>query len=124
MVPNKSDFLGLSTHDLLTRRRTLARSVGDLELVLLGSLVEQGRRCGKAGCRCASGAPQDAHGPYAYFTARRGGRGGRGWRGMKYVPAALAGPVRAFLENGERAGEVLAEISAINVELLARRALG
>ncbi|HEX9032545.1 MAG TPA: DUF6788 family protein [Streptosporangiaceae bacterium] len=120
MVPNKSDFLGLSTRDLLTRRRALARSIGDLEQVLLGSLVEQGRRCGKAGCRCASGAPEDAHGPYAYFTARRGGRG---WRGMKYVPAALAGPVRACLENGERAEEVLAEISAINVELLARRAL-
>ena len=120
MVPNKSDFLGLSTSDLLIRRRALARSIGHLEHVLLGSLVEQGRRCGKVGCRCATGAAEHAHGPYAYFTARRGGHG---WRGMKYVPAGLVGPVQACLENGERVEEMLAEISAINVELLARRAL-
>lgn len=42
---------------------------------------------------------------------------------MRYVPAALLPRVRAALRQGEQAEAVLAEISAINVELLARRAL-
>jgi hypothetical protein len=99
---------------LLARRRRLAGRLGDVEHVLAGSLVEQMRRCGKPGCRCAGG---DAHGPYAYFAPRRSGRG------MRYVPAALVASVRACLRHGEHIEAVLAEISAINVELLARRAL-
>lgn len=117
VVAQKADVLRLSTRDLLARRRRLARCLGDLEHVLLGSLVEQMRRCGKPGCRCESAAPQDTHGPYAYLTPRRG------WRGMKYVPGALVGSVQACLRQGEHVEAVLAEISAINVELLARRAL-
>ena len=37
--------------------------------------------------------------------------------------AALAGVVRRYLQRGEQAEAVLAEISAINAELLARREL-
>ena len=37
--------------------------------------------------------------------------------------AALAGVVRRYLRRGEQAEAVLAEISAINAELLARREL-
>jgi len=99
----------------MDRRRLLAACLGDVEQVLLGSLVEQERRCGKPGCRCARG---DLHGPYAFFTPR----GGK--RGMKYIPAAMLDRVRAFLQRGADAEAVLAEISAINLELLARRALG
>jgi hypothetical protein len=98
---------------LLARRGRLAARLGDVEQVLLGSLVEQMRRCGKVGCRCARGDP---HGPYAYFAPRRG-------RGMRYVPSALAASVRACLRRGEDVEDVLVEISAINLELLARRAI-
>jgi hypothetical protein len=42
---------------------------------------------------------------------------------MRYVPAAMVAPARTCLGEGERVEAVLAEISAINVELLARRAL-
>lgn len=115
MVRHKSDFLMLSTEDLLVRRREMASCLGDLEDVLLGSLVEQTRRCGKADCRCATGEP---HGPYSYLTSRRGRRG------MRYVPAAMASVVAAYLSRGEQVEAALAEISAINVELLARRELG
>jgi len=99
---------------LLVRRHRLAARLGDVEFVLLGSLVEQMRRCGKDGCHCAKGDP---HGPYSYYTPRSPGRG------MKYVSAALASKVRACLRHGEQVESLLAEISAINVELLARRAL-
>jgi len=115
MNGHKNDLAVMSRRQLLARRRTLAGRIGDVEQVLAGSLVEQARRCGKAGCRCADGEP---HGPYAYFAQRARGRGR-----LRYVPAGLVETVRGHLRRGEQVDAVLAEISAINAELLARREL-
>ena len=115
MNAHKNDLHGLSTPQLLAKRREAAARLGDVELVLAGTLAEQARRCGRPGCRCAAGEP---HGPYAYFTPRPAGRGR-----ARYVPAALAGVVRRYLHRGEQAEAALAEISAVNAELLARREL-
>jgi hypothetical protein len=115
MSMHKKDLRDLSTRQLLARRRAAAARLGDVEGVLAGTLSEQTRRCGRSGCRCDGGQP---HGPYAYFTPRPGGRGR-----ARYVPAVLAGVVRRYLRRGEQVEAVLAEISAINAELLARRAL-
>lgn len=106
---------GVTTRQLLGRRRRLAARLGGVEELLAGSLVTQTRRCGRPGCRCAEGEP---HGPYAYFSPRPGGRGRLG-----YVPAALTGVVGRYLRRGAEVDAVLAEISAINAELLARREL-
>ena len=111
----KNDLGSLSTRQLLARRRAVAGQLGDVEQVMAGTLTEQGRRCGRPGCRCERGQP---HGPYAYLTPRPAGRGR-----ARYVPSALAGVVRRYLRRGEQAEAVLAEISAINAELLARREL-
>jgi hypothetical protein len=116
MREHKKDLGSLSTRALLARRRALAGRLGEVEQVLAGSLVEQTRRCGKPGCRCADGEP---HGPYAYFAPRTRGRGR-----LKYVPSGLVEVVRGHLRRGEQVEAVLAEISAINAELLARRELG
>ncbi len=115
MSEHKNDLAGLSTRALRARRRRLAARLGDVEAVLAGSLVEQTRRCGKPGCRCAAGDP---HGPYAYFAAKTAGRGR-----SKYVPSHLVAVVRAGLARAEQVEVVLREISAINAELLARREL-
>jgi hypothetical protein len=116
MSRHKNDLSAMSARQLLARRRMLAgRVAGDAEQVLTGSLTEQMRRCGKAGCRCAAGEP---HGPYAYFAPRARGAGR-----LRYVPAGLAGTVRRYLQRGEQVEAVLAEISAVNAELLARREL-
>jgi hypothetical protein len=115
MKEHKNDLAVMSVRQLLARRRALAGRVGDVEQMLAGSLVEQTRRCGKAGCRCAGGEP---HGPYAYFAPRPGGRGR-----LKYVPSGLVEAVRGRLRRGEQIEAVLAEISAINAELLSRREL-
>jgi hypothetical protein len=112
---NEIGLAGMPTRQLLSRRRALAERLAGAEQVLTGTLTEQTRRCGKAGCRCAGGEP---HGPYAYFAPKTAGRGR-----LRYVPASLAGVVRRYLRNGEEAGRLLAEISAINAELLARREL-
>jgi hypothetical protein len=115
MDAHKNDLARMSVRQLRARRRVLASRLGDVEHVLAGSLAEQSRRCGRPGCRCADGEP---HGPYAYFTPRPGGRGR-----ARYVPAALADAVRRYLQRGTEVEAALAEISAINAELLARREL-
>ena len=115
MNTHKNDLQGLSARQLLSRRRTAAARLGDVEQVLAGALAEQARRCGRPGCRCADGEP---HGPYSYFTPRPAGRGP-----ARYVPAALAGVVRRYLRRGAEVEAVLAEISAINAELLTCREL-
>ena len=115
MNAHKNDLRDLSTRQLLARRRAAAGQLGDVEQVLDGTLTEQARRCGRPGCRCADGEP---HGPYAYFTPRPAGRGR-----ARYVPAALAQVVRRYLRRDEQVQAALAEISAINAELLARREL-
>ena len=115
MNAHKSDLSGRSTRALLKRRRRLAARLGDVEGVLIGSLTEQTRRCGRSDCRCGAGQP---HGPYAYFTPKPAGRGR-----SRYVPAGLVAAVRARLARGEQVATLLAQISAINAELLARREL-
>ena len=105
----------MSTPTLLDRRHRLVARLGEAELLLAGSLVEQTRRCGKAGCRCAEGEP---HGPYVYFAPKTAGRGR-----LRYVPAALLEVVSRCVATGIEVEAVLAEISTINAELLARREL-
>ena len=115
MKVHKNDLSRTSTRALLARRRRLASRLPDVEQVLVGSLSEQTRRCGRSGCRCAAGSP---HGPYVYFTPKPAGRGR-----ARYVPDGLVAAVRAWLARGEQVAAVVAEISAINAELLARREL-
>lgn len=59
------------------------------------------------------------HGPYTYLSPRPSGRGR-----LRYVPSELVAAVRAQLHRGEQVETVLAQISAINLELLSRREPG
>jgi hypothetical protein len=111
MNTHRIDLAGLSTAELRSRRDRLVAGLPQAAAFLAGSLVEQRRRCGKEGCRCARG---ELHGPYAYLSVA-----GR----MVYVPAVLADAVRARLEVSKRLAGALEEISAVNLELLARREL-
>ena len=116
MIAHKNDLSSVSTRTLLDRRHRLVARLGEAELLLAGSLVEQTRRCGKAGCRCAEGEP---HGPYVYFAPKTAGRGR-----LRYVPAALVEVVRRCVHTGTEIEAVVAVVSAINTELLGRRELG
>lgn len=110
------ELRGRSTKGLKQRRRRLMGRLPEASEVLRGAVTSQGRRCGKAGCRCVRG---ELHGPYTYVAVA--GVGGRGR--MVYVPAALGEVVARRVAATERFDAVAAEISAINVELLARREL-
>jgi len=113
----KTDLGSMTVRQLRARRRRLARSLPDVEALIAGSVVDQGRRCGKEGCRCATG---QLHGPYTYVVLPRAGGRSR----TVYVPAAAADAVRKGAAVSGRVRDALEEISAINVELLARGALG
>jgi hypothetical protein len=106
------DLAGLSLRQLRDRRRRIARRIPDLEAVVAGSLQDQRRRCGKQGCRCTRG---ELHGPYLYLSMRAGRR-----TRMLYVPAELAEQVRQGVSTNTEVQAALAEISAINLELLKR----
>lgn len=106
------DMTGLSLRQLRERRRRIARQVPDLQTVIAGSVQEQRRRCGKEGCRCARG---ELHGPYLYLSMRAGRR-----TRMLYVPVELAEQVRGAVRTNAAIESALAEISAINLELLRR----
>lgn len=100
-----------STAELRSRRAELLAGLPAADRLLPGAVIEQHRRCGKEGCRCARGEP---HGPYVYLQVA-----GR----LMYVPLALADMVRSQVEVSQRLREALEEISGINVELLSRREL-
>ena len=114
MITHKTtqDLAGLSLRQLRDRRRRIARRIPDLEAVVAGSLQDQRRRCGKEGCRCTRG---ELHGPYLYLSMRVGRRSR-----MLYVPAELAEQVRQGVSTSTEVQAALAEISAINLELLKR----
>ncbi|MDT9126820.1 DUF6788 family protein, partial [Escherichia coli] len=70
-MTGESSLKELTDRQLLARRRGLAGAVTDLEATLPGALVQQGRRCSSAGCRCRRG---ELHGPYRYLALYTGGR--------------------------------------------------
>jgi hypothetical protein len=111
----KAGFGHLSTQQLRARRRRLAGRGLDFTQMMAGSLVSQSRRCGKPRCGCVTGDP---HGPYLYLSTATAAPSR-----LRYVPAALADGVKRRLRATAAVHAVLAELSAINVELLARREL-
>lgn len=112
-MPDKTEVAAITTRALRARRRRLAGSLPDLEGLISGSVVNQGRRCGKEGCRCARG---ELHGPYTYVVLPRVG----GRTPTVYVPAAAAEAVRRGAATSRQVRAALEEISAINIELLSR----
>ncbi len=120
MVNKNRDLTRLSVRQLRTRRRRLAADLPDVEALLRGTLVDQHRRCGKEGCRCTQG---QLHGPYTYLATSRAVDRTRGRSRLLYVPAALAELVRRRVDQTAQVEAVLAQIAAINAELLARREL-
>lgn len=111
MGSDKNDLAGLGAGELRARRSALAARLPEAGGLLPGTLVERRRRCGKGGCRCARG---ELHGPYTYLQA-----GPR----LVYVPAGLAQTVARHVETSVLLRDLLGQICAVNLELLARREL-
>jgi hypothetical protein len=116
MTHKTENLDGLTVRQLRALRRRLASSLTDPQAVLRGTLLSQGRRCGKENCRCVDG---ELHGPYRYVSIPQ--PGGRPHK--VYVPARLLDVVSGKVATAGRFEAVLAEITAVNAELLARREL-
>ncbi len=114
-MARESRWHHLTVRQLRARRARLVRQLPDVQATLYGSLQRQTRRCGEPGCRCATGEP---HGPYLYLAVRIGGR-----TRTLYVPAAAGHTITRHVTITGRIEATLADISAINRELLARGAL-
>ena len=88
----------------LRRRRTsLLRQLPAPQAILRGSLIERYKRCGKPGCKCATGR---GHGPKYYLSISRSGEHPQ----MDYVPQGYVAQVREYLANYQRTREILEEI--------------
>jgi hypothetical protein len=99
---------------LRRRRRQLLRRLPALETLLRGSLIERYKRCGKPGCKCATGP---GHGPKYYLSVSIPGSHPQ----MDYVPQADYPEVIKRLNNYHRVRDIIEEVCAINRELLRRR---
>jgi hypothetical protein len=112
-MTDKINVASKTSRQLRARRRRLAGSLPDVEGLIGGSVIEQRRRCGKEGCRCARG---ELHGPYTYVVLPRAG----GQTRSVYVPAGAAQAVRDGAAVSSSVRAALEEISVINIELLSR----
>lgn len=104
----------LSTGSLRKKRAVLLQKLPDLQKLIRGSLIERYKRCGKAGCRCAT---NEGHGPKHYLSTHQPGSIPL----MEYVPQSYEEEIKEYLENYRRTREILDEICQINQELLRRR---
>lgn len=95
------------------RRARLVEGLPDPQKILRGTLVTRYRRCGRAGCHCAS--PDSAgHGPayYLMVTVRTG-------RTLQvYVPREHKRDVEIWIRNFRRTRKALEAISTLNRSLL------
>src|SRR5437773_12019554 len=90
------------------KRRLLARLLIPAD-ALPGSLVLSHRRCGKPGCHCAEGA---AH-PFYSLTFMVDGK-----KHVESVPAGWIDAVRPAVDAGRGFKDAVAELFAINAQLL------
>ena len=98
--------------NLLDRRRAVQK-LPPLEEVLRGSVFVRTLRCGKPGCRCATG---DGH-RATYLSVTFGG----GRTEQICLPPSLVALARRWVANYLKWWEVVERVSAINRQLLRKR---
>lgn len=80
--------------------------------LLIGSLQERSRRCGKPSCRCNQGQRHRS----LYLATSHQGR-----RVLLYVPRVLHETVRLWLSNGRRLKQQLQQLHQIQLDQLLQR---
>lgn len=99
------------TEDLEARREDLRAEVAKTGLMRPGSLVKRFRKCGKAGCHCAT--PESAgHGPQWLLTREVGGK-----TVSRAIPSNRVDETRRQLEEHKRFRERVHEWVEVNVAL-------
>jgi len=104
----------LSPAALVARRARLRQALPPLDEVLRGTLLDRVIRCGKATCHCATGPGH----PITCVTVSVA----HGRTQQVTVPRAWRATVRRWIANYQRYWQAIEAISAINRQLLQRRA--
>ena len=97
------------------RTQVLLRRLAEVGPFVAASLVLTRRRCGKPGCRCASG---EGHPAWRLTWKERGQK-----TGSVYVPVDLVEEVRGWVENHrrlKRLASAISEAQLARVRLYAR----
>ena len=106
-IPTPS--VGAEAATLKRRKRALLARLRVPPDALPGSLVLSHRRCGKTGCHCAEGP---AH-PFYSLTFMVDGK-----KHVESIPAEWIDAVRPAVEAGRSFKDAVAELFAINAQLL------
>jgi hypothetical protein len=111
-IAARTDVPGPAAARLRQRRSTRLQGLTIPPDALPGSLALTYTRCGKPTCRCAPGGPEHGH-PGWQLTFMVGGR-----KRVERIPAAWVEEVRRRVEAGRAFRAAVAEVFALNAELL------
>lgn len=98
---------------LLAQRKKLLEELSSLTYLLHGSWVERYSVCSRASCSCHTGK---RHGPRYYVVINEGSR-----QRQKYIPQSQVPAAQQGITEYQRAQEIIAEITRINLELIKER---
>ena len=97
--------------DPARRHQQLQAELGQIGLVLPGSLTQRTTRCQRAGCHCHADPPQ-LHGPYPTWTRKIGSR-----TITKTLTPQDAERLRPYFDAHRRLRQLITELEAISIEL-------
>src|SRR5258708_942099 len=100
---------GPAASQLRRRKHALVREFGIPEDLLGGSLTSTNRRCGKAGCQCASG-PGHPMWTLTYSV--------QGKKHVLVIPAASVEALEPLMARARSYRGAVAEVAAINAQLV------
>ncbi|MCC5939896.1 MAG: hypothetical protein JJU34_21635 [Lunatimonas sp.] len=105
----------IPTSELRKNRQDLIGQLAALDgKILRGSLIESYKKCGKPGCKCATGR---GHGPKHSMTVNFPKRKPEN----DYIPLEYVAQIKEYVSNYQRLKEILEQICMINREILKRR---
>jgi len=97
--------------DPARRHQQIQAELGQIGLVLPGSLTQRTTRCQRAGCHCHADPPR-LHGPYPTWTRKIGNR-----TITKTLTPQDAERLRPYFDAHRRLRQLITELEAISVEL-------
>ncbi len=107
--------MATTTSELRIKRQDLIGQLAAFDgKILRGSVIESYKKCGKPGCKCATGT---GHGPKHSMTVNFPKRRPEN----DYIPLEYVAQVKEFASNYHQFKEIIEQICMINRELLKRR---
>jgi len=98
------DSIQTQLADYQRRYREIAAQIGEVGLVISGSLAARYNRCGTPGCRCHADPPQP-HGPYWHWTTKVNGK-----TVNRRLNAREAELYKDWIDNDRRLRSLVAEL--------------